>query len=59
MSEVHTPIPERERVADDKGLVSLVWRQFLNKIFGSIEARLQALEATTEEHEERIEALEP
>ena len=53
------PIPNRESVTDERGLVSRVWYQFLYKIFGEIFKRLDAIDTINADHEDRITTLEP
>lgn len=51
--------PRESKMVERDGFVSQVWHMFLVTVFGKILARLEALEATSTDHEERIEALEP
>ena len=55
----HTPIPNKSEVINERGLISHAWHQFLNKIFGDIYKKLDALETARVDHEARIAALEP
>ena len=48
----HEPIPQREKVIDEKGIISRIWFQFLYAIFGNFEKRIKSLE-------DRVTALEP
>ena len=53
------PIPKESPVVEGNGFLSRAWHQFLNKMFGDIFRRLDTLEETSEDHEDRITTLEP
>lgn len=58
MAEKHQPIPRRDPVSNSGGLLSDVWRRFLESIFNDVFTRIENLETTVEDHETRIDTLE-
>lgn len=59
MAESRDPIPYRNPVIDNKGILTRAWHQFLERIFKDIYDRIETLETTSADHETRITALEP